>query len=260
MSEDGKKKKGTSGILRAAALGMLAVAVWYRTTAAQPVPPAPFDRQHRFTHRSMKDAAILGVGERWGTVEVLPGSKDGQAGAGVSEGVKRRFYLNRIRRLRARQESGGLQERPADKGMAETRVPEPEGGLARHSLPSPLAGYHNRGSNAGARLHPIYRTLLFHNGTDFPCNEGTPVVAVMDGYVTFSGWMGGYGNIIVVRHRNNLETKYGHLSKRYVALGDRVAEGTVLGASGATGRVTGPHLHFELISDGIVLDPMDYVR
>ena len=131
--------------------------------------------------------------------------------------------------------------------------------LEPRSLPSPLPHGARVGSAAGARLHPIYRNLAFHNGTDFPCPDGSVVASVMDGYVTCSGWMGGYGYLVVVKHRDNLETWYGHLSKLLVNVGDRVAEGTIIALSGHTGKVTGPHLHFEIHSEGIVLDPMEYL-
>ena len=144
-------------------------------------------------------------------------------------------------------------------GLGRKPIAKQKVSLEPRSLPSPLPQGARTGSAAGARLHPIYRNLAFHNGTDFPCPDGSVVTSVMDGYVTFSGWMGGYGYLVVVKHRDNLETWYGHLSRLMVNAGDRVAEGTIIALSGHTGKVTGPHLHFEIRCEGIVLDPMEYL-
>ena len=100
-----------------------------------------------------------------------------------------------------------------------------------------------------------YRHGRRHQGIDLPYPTGTPVYAAFDGKVRISDWVGGYGNLIVIRHANGLETCYGHLSRRDVESGDWVSAGDVIGLGGSTGRSTGPHLHFETRYKGAAFDP-----
>lgn len=100
-----------------------------------------------------------------------------------------------------------------------------------------------------------YRRRRRHTGIDIPYHTGTPVFAAFDGIVTKSGYIGGYGNLVVLRHYNGMETYYGHLSRRDVVAGDWVTAGQVLGLGGSTGRSTGPHLHFEVRYMGYPFDP-----
>ena len=94
-----------------------------------------------------------------------------------------------------------------------------------------------------------------HQGIDLPLATGTPVHAAFDGEVRVSRYAGGYGNLVVIRHQNGLETFYGHLSSRKVKPGDWVHAGDVIGLGGSTGRSTGPHLHFETRYKGFAFDP-----
>lgn len=94
-----------------------------------------------------------------------------------------------------------------------------------------------------------------HQGVDLPLKTGTPVVAAFDGRVRVSTYNKGYGNLVVIRHENGLETYYGHLSKREVEVGDWVRAGDQIGLGGSTGRSTGPHLHFETRYQGFAFDP-----
>ena len=96
-----------------------------------------------------------------------------------------------------------------------------------------------------------------HNGCDLPLHTGDPVKAAFDGVVRFSSGSntGGYGNLVIVRHSNGLETYYGHLSKRLVIPGEPVKAGDVIGLGGSTGRSTGPHLHLETRYKGHPFDP-----
>lgn len=94
-----------------------------------------------------------------------------------------------------------------------------------------------------------------HQGIDIPLATGTPVHAAFDGEVRVSRYASGYGNLVIVRHQNGLETFYGHLSSRKVKPGDWVHAGDVIGLGGSTGRSTGPHLHFETRYRGYAFDP-----
>jgi len=94
-----------------------------------------------------------------------------------------------------------------------------------------------------------------HNGVDLPSPVGTPVYSAFAGKVRASLYCKGYGNLVIVRHPNGLETYYGHLSQRSVAVGDWVKAGQAVGLMGSTGRSTGPHLHFECRYKGFAFDP-----
>ena len=100
-----------------------------------------------------------------------------------------------------------------------------------------------------------YRHGRRHQGIDLPYPTGTPVYAAFDGKVRVSDYVGGYGNLVIIRHANGLETYYGHMSRRDVAPGDWVNAGDVIGLGGSTGRSSGPHLHFETRYQGYAFDP-----
>lgn len=100
-----------------------------------------------------------------------------------------------------------------------------------------------------------YRRRRRHQGVDLPLKIGDPVGAAFAGRVRVSNYTRGYGNLVIIRHENGLETFYGHLSKRHVEPGDWVEAGQVIGLGGNTGRSTGPHLHFETRYEGYAFDP-----
>jgi len=94
-----------------------------------------------------------------------------------------------------------------------------------------------------------------HQGVDLPLKVGEPIYAAFTGKVRISKPLSGYGNLVVIRHENGIETFYGHLSKRLVEVGDWVNAGDMIGYGGSTGRSTGPHLHFETRYNGFAFDP-----
>ncbi|MEQ1604155.1 MAG: peptidoglycan DD-metalloendopeptidase family protein [Pyrinomonadaceae bacterium] len=112
-------------------------------------------------------------------------------------------------------------------------------------------------SDIGNRVHPIDRKVKFHAGLDLAVPPGTSVGASADGVVSFAGWSGGYGNLLVVKHMDGRETRYGHLNKLLVKEGDAVSAGQVVALSGSTGKSTGPHVHFEIRENGQVLNPLN---
>ncbi len=111
-------------------------------------------------------------------------------------------------------------------------------------------------SGFAMRLHPILNSWKQHKGVDFGAPTGTPVRAIGDGVVEFAGWQNGYGNVIHIRHSNDRSTVYAHLSRIDVVKGQRLDQGTTIGAVGQTGWATGPHLHFEVKIDGVQQDPL----
>ena len=120
------------------------------------------------------------------------------------------------------------------------------------ALVDSLEGYHYIG-RITSRYGP--RRGRAHQGLDIALKTGDPVYATFDGKVRFSKAAGNYGNLIVIRHNNGLETYYAHLSQRDVEAGDWVVAGQQIGLGGSTGRSTGPHLHFEVRYRGQSFDP-----
>jgi murein DD-endopeptidase MepM/ murein hydrolase activator NlpD len=106
-----------------------------------------------------------------------------------------------------------------------------------------------------ARMHPILKRVLPHNGIDYAAPHGTPVRATADGSVAFAGSRGGYGNLVEVQHPNGYSTRYGHLSGIAVRPYQPVRQGDLLGFVGSTGLATGPHLHYEVRRRGQPVDP-----
>ena len=111
-------------------------------------------------------------------------------------------------------------------------------------------------SSFGRRSDPFTGKSGHHAGLDIAAPMGTKIGAFLPGVVTFSGWKGGYGNMVVVDHGNGLESRYGHANKTVVREGQRVGAGDTLATVGNTGRSTGPHLHFEVRREGKAVDPV----
>jgi murein DD-endopeptidase MepM/ murein hydrolase activator NlpD len=109
----------------------------------------------------------------------------------------------------------------------------------------------------GVRKHPIFGEWRNHTGTDYAAPMGTPVRAIGDGVVIFAGKQGGYGNMIDIRHRNGMVSRYGHMRNFATGIkpGTHVNMGSTIGYVGMTGWATGPHLHFEIRVNGVAHDP-----
>ncbi len=112
----------------------------------------------------------------------------------------------------------------------------------------------------GQRQDPFTGEGAFHSGVDISTAFGTHVECPGDGIVIAAGWDSGYGNEIVLDHGYGLTTRYGHLSKIFVVVGQEVKRGEVIGAVGMTGRTTGPHLHYEVIVNDTPVNPMKYLH
>ena len=104
-----------------------------------------------------------------------------------------------------------------------------------------------------------WRWGRMHEGIDLAVSNGTPVVAAAAGTVIVAGWMGGYGNLVVVDHGGGIATAYGHNTSVTVGVGQQVAQGQLIAYSGNTGHSTGPHVHFEVRINGGAVDPMGYL-
>ena len=147
---------------------------------------------------------------------------------------------------------------PSRQSVASGLFPSMEFG--RETVPSlwPVRGQVMAGF--GQRLDPFSGEGAFHSGVDISVPFGTRVESAGDGIVLEAGVQSGYGNAIVVDHGFGLMTKYGHLSKILVVVGQEVKRGQMIGAVGMTGKATGPHLHYEVMVNDTPVNPMKYLR
>ena len=129
--------------------------------------------------------------------------------------------------------------------------------LQQGFLRSPLE-FSRVSSNFGRRLHPIHGSWRSHNGTDFSAPVGTPIMATSDATIEFIGTQRGFGNLIVLKHRNDITTHYAHLNgfAKGLAKGQSISQGDLIGYVGCTGWCTGPHLHYEVRIKDVPADPM----
>jgi len=115
-------------------------------------------------------------------------------------------------------------------------------------------------SKYGKRSDPFTGKSAWHAGVDFAGKYGSDIVAVASGVVTWSGDRHGYGNLVEVSHGNGFLTRYGHNSKTHVTVGETVEKGSVIARMGSSGRSTGPHVHFEVVKNGKVVNPARYIK
>ncbi|MEL6618967.1 MAG: M23 family metallopeptidase [Pseudomonadota bacterium] len=115
-------------------------------------------------------------------------------------------------------------------------------------------------SSFGYRRDPKTGGRRMHKGVDFAASLGTPLYATADGVVVHAGWQSGYGRLVKIQHEFGIETRYAHLSKLRVKVGQRVSRGDRIGDMGASGRVTGVHLHYEVRVGGKAVNPMIYIK
>ena len=112
----------------------------------------------------------------------------------------------------------------------------------------------------GWRRHPVTRRRDFHTGIDIKADRGMVIKAARDGRVAYSGWMGGYGKVVVVEHTGGQSTLYAHCSTLLLAQGTKVSQGQNVARVGTTGRSTGPHLHFEVRKGNSPVNPLQYLK
>ncbi len=115
-------------------------------------------------------------------------------------------------------------------------------------------------SQYGSRVHPVFKTRAMHSGLDIDGKKGDPVRAASDGEVLFTGWLRGYGQVVILDHGGNLTTVYAHLSGIDTKENAKVKMGDKIGRVGSTGVATGDHLHFEVRVNGNTTDPLKYLR
>ncbi len=137
----------------------------------------------------------------------------------------------------------------------------PASHCGRRSCGAPLS-FRRISSVFGLRKHPILGIWRAHQGTDYSAASVTPVRSIGDGVVSFAGRKGGYGNVLDVRHRNGFVSRYGHLRgfASGMQVGRSVSQGETIGYVGETGLATAPHLHFEVLVNGVQRDPRYALR
>ena len=115
-------------------------------------------------------------------------------------------------------------------------------------------------SRYGRRTDPFTGRIAWHAGVDFAGKEGSDVIAVASGVVTWSSDRYGYGNLVEINHGNGYKTRYAHCKENLVKVGDVVKKGQVIALMGSSGRSTGPHVHFEVFKHGRTVDPSSYIH
>ncbi len=179
--------------------------------------------------------------------------KPGQGGAAPSPAFTRDLTLPEFRQM-LDEISQVLDDRTDKMGVLDSVFMDDR--LARKPIPTTLPvaqGYYS--SNYGFRIDPITGRSALHTGVDIIATPGTPVVAAAGGVVSTVAFHPEYGNIVDIDHDNGLTSRYAHLLKSSVKVGDVVMKGQLIAQVGNTGRTTGPHLHFEVREKGVPLNP-----
>jgi murein DD-endopeptidase MepM/ murein hydrolase activator NlpD len=114
-------------------------------------------------------------------------------------------------------------------------------------------------SGFGYRISPFTNQREFHKGIDIATRIGTPIIAPADGLIVHVGKEGNFGKMIAINHGYNLKTRYGHLNKYRIKKGQHVKRGQIIGEAGNSGRCTGPHLHYEVLLNGVPVNPLRFI-
>ncbi len=183
----------------------------------------------------------------WSQRELATARRDKQATLATVRENKNEA-LEHMRELQAQSAALGARIRAAQSAAV---VPAPTGAASAAGFVWPVHGILTSGFG--------WRWGRMHEGIDLAVGNGTSVVASASGTVIVAGWMGGYGNLVVVDHGNGVATAYGHNTSVTVGVGQSVAQGQLIAYSGNTGHSTGPHVHFEVRVNGSPVDPLGYL-
>jgi murein DD-endopeptidase MepM/ murein hydrolase activator NlpD len=179
--------------------------------------------------------------------DTLSAARELKQGAVVSSRETREEYLAEVDALAAQSASlaAAIRDAQAGAGSTGTGVPSAAGFIW------PVDGVVVSGFGM--------RWGRMHEGIDIAASSGTPIRAAASGTVIHAGWLGGYGNLVVIDHGNGLATAYAHASSILVGVGQQVAQGETVSLVGSTGHASGPHLHFEVRINGVAVDPLLYL-
>ncbi|MBD0369842.1 MAG: peptidoglycan DD-metalloendopeptidase family protein [Pyrinomonadaceae bacterium] len=152
-----------------------------------------------------------------------------------------------------------VSDKPASPVILSTASPS-RTSSAPANIPSIWPVYGSLRSGVGIRSNPFGGSgSEYHKGQDIAAPIGTPVIATADGTIVIAGWQRGYGWVVYIDHGNGISTRYGHLSRIDVEVGQTIRRGEQLGLVGSTGRSTGPHLHYEVRINGQPVSPLQYL-
>ncbi|MBT2470112.1 peptidoglycan DD-metalloendopeptidase family protein [Streptomyces sp. ISL-66] len=194
-----------------------------------------------------------------------PADESASSGSGASQASVRDASSDGASDEESFSDDGASGGSPSEGGAEAPVAPAPEAPAQQQAAPAsggfvaPVGG----GVSTAYRASGAMWSSGYHTGVDFIASTGTTVRAVGAGTVVSAGWGGAYGNEVVIRHADGKYSQYGHLSQLSVSTGQSVSGGQTIGLSGATGNVTGPHLHFEIRtgpSYGSDIDPLAYLR
>jgi murein DD-endopeptidase MepM/ murein hydrolase activator NlpD len=201
------------------------------------------------------------IGELRTRIESLEAAMDVQPGAGGEGTLQRQSLrepdgegLQKVAILELESRAAQLQ---AELERQLSRSEETLRSVLGRAMEMPVSGHVSSGF--GWRKHPIAGEPAFHRGIDFSAPAGTAVNASAPGVVTFIGPADAYGKLVVISHGDRVQSRYAHLEGIEVTTGMAVAPGQRIGRVGSTGRSTGPHLHFELVIDGRVVNPKPFL-
>jgi murein DD-endopeptidase MepM/ murein hydrolase activator NlpD len=183
----------------------------------------------------------------WSQRELATARRDKRATLATVQEDKQ-HALDHMRSLQAQSAELAARIRSA---QSSSIVPGPTGAASAAGFVWPVHGILTSGYG--------WRWGRMHEGIDLAVGVGTPVVSAAAGTVIVAGWMGGYGNLVVVDHGNGVSTAYGHNTSVTVGVGQSVAQGQLIAYSGNTGHSTGPHVHFEVRINGSPVDPLGYL-
>ena len=217
--------------------------------------PSDMDRVQQF---NAKLRAMMSLDR-----EPIEVGSTGLGGSGAEDFSK--GYLPLLRQeLLARKMNKFLKELSGDVQLEEVRQQELLLALRKNSdvlsaTPSiwPTEGWIS--SPFGGRSSPLSSRREFHKGIDIKAKPGTAISCPAKGVVAFAGWDGSYGNSVVINHGNGITTRYAHMQKNVLKKGDSVTRGDLIGYVGSTGRSTGAHLHYEVLVNGVSVNPMQYI-
>jgi murein DD-endopeptidase MepM/ murein hydrolase activator NlpD len=242
LNEIGRQDEKVTNDVRRAKEQMQEIRNATRKTRAQVAAVTRQVAARTLEQRSVRDRLA------WDQRQLATARRDKQATlANVQE--DKAHALEHMRSLQ--EQSATLAARIRSAQSAAAVVPGPTGRPSSAGFIWPVQGVLTSGFG--------WRWGRMHEGIDLAVGVGTPVVAAASGTVIVAGWLGGYGNLVVIDHGNGISTAYGHNTSVTVGVGQSVAQGQLISYSGSTGHSTGPHVHFEVRINGTPVDPLGYL-
>jgi len=207
-----------------------------------------------------RDVQVASLGSLAGEVSALYGLKQPTLVTATSEQIQDAQVTSSLDQLHALRTSALTGATMVGLTMGLTRNATTADWFRANAAPNlwPVEGQVT--GSFGERIDPFNGEGAFHSGVDIGSSYGHPIIAPADGVVTFTDQLGGYGKAIMIDHGNGISTRYGHLSGFAVTAGQAVHRGDVIGYVGASGRSTGPHLHYEVRINDTPVNPYKYLR